>query len=511
MTLSPLDLSQLGAVAPEILLLALALGILALDLLTKRGNNNPRELGFITAIGLIAILAFSVATAPPPNIGAAVLGGMMRYDLFTSVMRGIFLLAGAFTALLTVDFRPARAGGEFYALLVLAVLAMGLMAGANDMILLYLATEVASISLYLLAGFMRDDKRSSEAGLKYFVFGAVTSTVMLYGLSLIYGIVGSTSYASIQQAFELGAGGYLGIAAMIMVVVGFLFKTSAVPLHFWAPDVYDGAPTPVSGFISTASKAAGFAILLRFLSSGFIFIQDKAITLYPTPAQGVIAVLMIVVAFMTMFVGNLGAAVQKSVKRMLAFSSVGQAGYVFIGVAAFANVRGDTVPQALAAIVFYLATYMITNIAAFAVVGVISQRVGGENYKDFAGLGRRSPYLALAMVAAMVSLLGAPPMVGFAGKFYLFRSAIAGAANDPRMVGLVVVGVINVLISVYYYLGVVKAMYVDKTAKDNTPLKVAPATMFVNAVCAIGTIATLVGATPVYNLALEAAKAFLSN
>jgi len=154
---------------------------------------------------------------------------------------------------------------------------------------------------------------------------------------------------------------------------------------------------------------------------------------------------------------------------------------------------------------------MITNIAAFAVVGVISQRVGGENYKDFAGLGRRSPYLALAMVAAMVSLLGAPPMVGFAGKFYLFRSAIAGAANDPRMVGLVVVGVINVLISVYYYLGVVKAMYVDKTAKDNTPLKVAPATMFVIVVCAIGTIATLVGATPVYNLALEAAKAFLSN
>ncbi|MFZ1791931.1 MAG: NADH-quinone oxidoreductase subunit N [Anaerolineae bacterium] len=503
MTLSPLDLSQLGAVAPEILLLALDLGILALDLLTKRGNNNPRELGFITAIGLIAILAFSVATAPPPNIGAAVLGGMMRYDLFTSVMRGIFLLAGAFTALLTVDFRPARAGGEFYALLVLAVLAMGLMAGANDMILLYLATEVASISLYLLAGFMRDDKRSSEAGLKYFVFGAVTSTVMLYGLSLIYGIVGSTNYTSIQQAFELGAGGYLGIAAMIMVVVGFLFKTSAVPLHFWAPDVYDGAPTPVSGFISTASKTAGFAIMLRFLEGAFTPEYSAAGNVWPY--------LMIPVAILTMFVGNLGAAVQTSVKRMLAFSSVGQAGYVFIGVAAFANVRGDTVPQALAAIVFYLATYMITNIAAFAVVGVISQRVGGENYKDFAGLGRRSPYLALAMVAAMVSLLGAPPMVGFAGKFYLFRSAIAGAANDPRMVGLVVVGVINVLISVYYYLGVVKAMYVDKTAKDNTPLKVAPATMFVIVVCAIGTIATLVGATPVYNLALEAAKAFLSN
>lgn len=504
MTLSPLDLSQLSAVAPEILLLALALGILALDLMNRRGHNNPRELGIITAIGLMAVLAFSAFTAPAQNAGAAVLGGMVRHDLFTTVMRGIFLLAGAFTALVAADFRPARAGGEFYALLALAVMAMGLMAAANDMILLYLATEVASISLYLLAGFMRDDKRSSEAGLKYFVFGAVTSTVMLYGLSLIYGIAGSTSYPSIQQAFALGGGaGYLGIVALIMVVVGFLFKTSAVPLHFWAPDVYDGAPTPVSGFISTASKAAGFAIMLRFLAGAFTPGYSDAGNVWPY--------LMIVVAILTMFVGNLGAAVQTSVKRMLAFSSVGQAGYIFIGVAALANVSGNTIPQALAAIVFYLATYMITNIAAFSVVGVISQRVGGESYKDFAGLGRRSPYLALAMVAAMVSLLGAPPMVGFAGKFYLFRSAIAGASGDLRMVGLVVVGVINVLISVYYYLGVVKAMYVDKTAKDNAPLKVAPATMFVIAVCAIGTIVTLVAATPFYNLALSAANSFLRN
>lgn len=500
MTLSPLDLTQLSAVAPEILLLALALGILALDLMNKRGDNNPRELGIITAIGLFAILAFSAFTAPAPNTGASVLGGMLRHDLFSAVMRGIFLVAGAFTALLVMDFRPARAGGEFYALLVLAVMAMGLMAAANDMIMLYLATEVASISLYLLAGFMRDDKRSAEAGLKYFVFGAVASTVMLYGLSLIYGIAGGTSYEMLNQMIALKGNSYLMIVAVIMVVTGFLFKTSAVPLHFWAPDVYEGAPTPVSGFISTASKAAGFAIMLRFLSVAF------------TPNLSlpgfVWAYLMIPVAILTMFVGNLGAAVQTSVKRMLAFSSVGQAGYIFIGVAAFANLGGS--PQALASIVFYLMTYMITNIAAFAVVGVISQRVGGETYKDFAGLGRRSPYLALAMVAAMVSLLGAPPMVGFAGKFYLFRSALAGA-EDPRMVGLVVVGVVNVLISVYYYLGVVKAMYVDRTAKDNAPLKVAPPTMFVIAVCAIGTIVTLVAATPFYQLALAAARSFLAN
>lgn len=501
MTLSPLDLTQLSAVAPEILLLALALGILALDLMNKRGQNNPRELGIITAIGLIAILAFSAFTAPALGKGAAVLGGMVRNDLFTSVMRGIFLLAGAFTALVAMDFRPARAGGEFYALLVLAVMAMGLMAAANDMILLYLATEVASISLYLLAGFMRDDKRSSEAGLKYFVFGAVTSTVMLYGLSLVYGITGTTNYSAIRNLMELTNGGsMLLVVAVVLATVGFLFKTSAVPLHFWAPDVYDGAPTPVSGFISTASKAAGFAILLRFL--GVAFPLDSL-------PGFVWAYLMIPVAILTMFVGNLGAAVQTSVKRMLAFSSVGQAGYMFIGVAAFANLGGNE--QALAAIVFYLATYMITNIAAFAIVGVISQRVGGESYKNFAGLGRRSPALALSMVAAMVSLLGAPPMVGFAGKFYLFRSAIAGAANDPRMVALVVIGVINVLISVYYYLGVVKAMYVDKTAKDNVPLKIARPTLFVIGLCAIGTIVTLVAATPVYNLALAAAKSFLAN
>jgi NADH-quinone oxidoreductase subunit N len=487
--------NELLAVAPQIGLTLWAFFILLLDAFSLRSISR-RTLGLLSAAGMLAVLVITAFLAPSENKSTVVLGGMVRDDLFSFLFAGIFIIAGALTCLVSIDFKPARAGGEYFALVILATMTMSIMAAANDMIVLYLATEASSMALYLLAGFMRDTPRSAEAGLKYFVFGAVTSTIMLYGLGLLFGMAGQTGYQSVAQSLALPDSRMIATFALLLIIVGFAFKTSAVPFHFWAPDVYEGAPTPVSGFVSTASKAAGFAILLRFLAYAF------------PPAESlpsfVWMAIMQPIAILTMFLGNLLAVTQTSVKRMLAYSSIAQAGYMLIGVAAFANASAADRPAAMASVIFYLATYMLTNIGAFAVVGVVSQRVGGETFADFNGLARRSPYLALGMVAALLSLTGAPPLVGFVGKLFIFRAAI----NDG-LVWLVVLGVVNVLISVFYYLGVVRAMYVERGPADAQPLKVPVWSGWVVGITAAAILVTTVASTPVWDIAIAAARAFL--
>jgi NADH-quinone oxidoreductase subunit N len=270
-----------------------------------------------------------------------------------------------------------------------------------------------------------------------------------------------------------------------------------VPFQFWAPDVYQGAPTPISGFISTASKAAGFAILIRFMYYGLGVGTPQA-----SDAALAFGALMQPLAILTMVIGSLLALMQRNVKRMLAYSSIAQAGYILIGVTALA--AGPTRPEdALAAVIFYIATYLLTNICAFAVVGQVEQRVGGSDIEDFNGLGRRAPYLALAMTAALLSLLGAPPMVGFVAKLVIF-----GTAMSVNLVGLVVVAVVMVLVSVVYYLNVVRAMYVEKTERDNEPFLVPAPTGLVVLVTAMGILLLTVFSTPFWNLAIEAAQSF---
>lgn len=495
---------ELFAVTPEIGLTIWAFVVLALDFF-RPPSLSRRALGVVTAIGMLVVLLISALLAPAANAGSSALGGMVRNDLYAYVFDGIFIIAGALTCLASIDFRPLRAGGEFYALIVLSTMSMCLMASSSDIVMLFLATEASSISLYLLAGFMRDTPRSAEAGMKYFIFGAVTSVTMLYGLSILYGLSGQTSFAAIAQTVAAPESRMIATFALLMVIVGFAFKTTAVPFHFWAPDVYEGAPTPVSGFVSTASKAAGFAILIRFLLYAFPPFpqaQSQAALVWVSVMQPV--------AILTMFLGNLLAITQQSVKRMLAYSSIAQAGYILIGVTAlgFAAARGDMAsafPDAVAAVIFYLATYMLTNIGAFAIVGIVAQRVGGETLKDFSGLSRRSPYLALAMVAVLLSLAGAPPLVGFVGKFFLFRAAI-----NENLVMLAVIGVVNVLISVFYYLGVVRAMYVERSPSEAQPLPVPVTTGWVVAITGAAVFLTTIASTPIWNMALNAAKSFLN-
>ena len=505
---NPFNPSELLAVAPEIGLTIWAFFILGLDFLKLPGLNR-RALGVLSAFGMLAVLALSAVLAPPAaGKTTALLGGMVRNDLYAYVFDAIFIVAGALTCIVSIDFRPVKAGGEFYALIILATMGMSLMAASNDIILLYLATETASMALYLLAGFMRDTPRSAEAGIKYFIFGAVASTIMLYGLSLVYGLSGHTGYQDIARVvvnLQAGAPSMAAVFALLLVVVGFAFKTTAVPFHFWAPDVYEGAPTPVTGFISTASNAAGFAILMRFLLYVFSPLPQNQ-----TQASIVWVSMMQPLAILTMSLGNLLAITQTNVKRMLAYSSVAHAGYILIGVTAlgYAATRGelqDALPTAIAAVIFYIATYMFTNIGAFAIVGLVSQRVGGDDLKDFNGLARRSPYLALAMVAVLLSLVGAPPLVGFVGKLFLFRSAI-----NETLVGLTVIGVINVLISVFYYLGVVRAMYVERSPNETRPFPVPVMARWVVLITAVAVLVITVVSTPFWNLALAAAKSFLN-
>lgn len=502
------DVSGFAALLPEILLVIWGSAVLAADLFAS-ATIKRKTLGWLAAGGMLFILVLTWFMRPvegPNNV----LGSMVRNDTWTWAFRIIFILGGALTCIASIDFKPAHAAGEYFSLIIFASLGMSLMAASNDIVMLYLAMETASIALYLLAGFMRNNKLSAEAGIKYFVFGAVASTVMLFGLSLMYGMSGgSTGYAQLAQrmaAPELRTG---ALFAMLLVVVGFAFKTSAVPFHFWAPDVYQGSPTPVAGFISTASKAAGFAILVRFLFA-VLMSPDGAVT---SVAGLAIINLLRAFAVLTLILGSLGALVQTNVKRMLAYSSVAQAGYMLMGVAAFVA-PGVTVigrQEALAAVLFYIGTYMLTNIGAFSVVGAVSQRLGGDDYANFAGLARRAPYLALAMTAALLSLLGAPPMVGFAGKLFVFRSVMGayGANSDPFYLWLMVIGVVMVLVSVFYYLAVVKSMYVDRTADDAKPILVHGATGVVAVVCGLGVIATTLLAGPLFDIATDAARSFM--
>lgn len=458
------------ALLPEILLLALALLVLLVDAIWH-GRARP-WLGWFTALGILATLVLGVLFSRPHSDELPIFGGMLRDDWLAFTFRILFLFSAALTALLTTGVRGVRQQGEFYALLVIATLGMNLMAAAGDLVMLYLAIETTSIPLYVLAGFLKQDDRSTESGLKYFLFGALTSTVMLYGFSLLFGLAGTTNLYALADALRAGAvSAWVLAGTLILVLVGFGFKVSMVPFHFWSPDVYEGAPTPITAFVSTASKAAGFAVLVRVLLAVF-----PSVEAYWVPMLSVLAVL-------TMTVGNLLALAQKNIKRLLAYSSVAHAGYVLIGLVAL-SAFGVT------SVVFYLAAYLVSNLAAFAVVILFANAAGSEDIKDYAGLSRRSPGLALAMLVALLSLAGMPPLAGFVGKLWVFAAAV-----ESGLIWLAFVGVINAIIGLYYYLTVLKVVYLYRSEDEDKPVAVPRTYALALAVCilAIVAIGTLSG------------------
>lgn len=481
------DPSMVTAILPEICLVVLAALVLLLDVIWH--GNRTKSLSWITTIGLLLIGGLSLIL--PPTIGAQnsglIFGGMLRVDAASYVFRLVFIFGAAVTALLAADYKGLNNRGEFYGLLVISVLGMSLMASAADLIMIYLAVETTSIPLYVLAGFMRKDEKSVEAGIKYMLYGAMTSAVMLFSFSLIFGFTGTTQIYLLAEKLQAGAvPASLILTVLVLALVGFGFKISAVPFHFWAPDVYEGAATPVAGFLSTASKAAGFALLLRFLLAGFPGIQPDW---------------MIVVAVLStasMIVGNVLALTQKNLKRLLAYSSIAQAGYILIGVAANSEL-GST------GAVYYLVSYLVTNLAAFGIVSYVGKSTGSDDISAFAGLSRRKPVMALLMLIALLSLGGIPPLAGFVGKLL-----VIGAAVKSSLAWLAILGVINSVVGLYYYLMVLKVIYQQPVAENQEFPEASNGWTISMVVCSAGIILLGTVVAPFYNLAVKAASALFA-
>ncbi len=429
--MSPADL---WSIAPELWLTGLGVLLLLLDLVTPQSRKYV--VGAVGAVGLLLTLILDVGVLQgEPRI---VFFGSYAVDGFAVFFKIIVAVATALVILAAMDYfhSASRFEGEFYALLVFTALGLVLMAASSDLILLALSIEFVSLTSYVLAGYLKANPKSNEAGIKYFLFGAAASAVMLFGFSLLYGLTGATNLYEIAQRLH-GAPPTALYLAVTMMLAGFGFKISMVPFHQWTPDVYEGAPTPVAAFLSVGSKAAGFAALVRILLVAI------------DPARVDWVLLIAILAAVSMTLGNLLALPQRNIKRMLAYSSISHAGFILVGLAAF---RGNFGTPGL---LIYLFGYTFTQLGAFFVAVLIGRQLGTDDIPDYAGLSRRAPVSAFLMAVFMLSLTGIPPTAVFIGKFYVLAAAI-----DNGLLWLAVVGVINSVISLYYYVGVIRAMYV---------------------------------------------------
>ncbi|MBI5100457.1 MAG: NADH-quinone oxidoreductase subunit N [Nitrospirae bacterium] len=441
----PFLMPDLGPVMPELVMTVLALFILMADLVIKR-KETVALLSIAGTAGVVMLLPGALGTT---------FNGMVLSDGYSMFFKFIFLLNVILTVLISIKYLSIERVnfGEYYALILFSTIGMMLMASAGDLIVLYLGLELMALSTYVLAGFIRYDIRSNEASLKYFLLGAFASGFLLYGISLIYGLTGTTDIRMI--AGYLGRGGFSGnpmlIISMVFFAVAFSFKIAAVPFHMWAPDAYEGAPTSVTAFMSVGPKAAGFAVLGRVFLTAFGSMQaDWSIILIP-------------IAILTMGVGNIVALSQTNIKRMLAYSSIAHAGYALLGIIAGTQ-------DGVASVMLYMLVYAFMNIGAFGVIIMLrSENFKGDNISDFEGLAKNHPLAAALMLIFMFSLTGIPPTAGFMGKFYLFMSAI-----NAGYLGVVIIAVIFSAISAYFYLRIVMLMYM-KEPKGEIVLSTSPA------------------------------------
>jgi NADH-quinone oxidoreductase subunit N len=448
--------------ATQVLLTALV--VMLLDLFLKE-----KEKGLLAWLSLLGLALCGVETVLLWGSQDGAFGDTLLLDNFALFFTQIFVGAAALTILASIHYvRDAKIyEGEFYALILFATVGMIVMAAANDLIVFFLGLETMSVAVYVLTGMWRSNSRSSEAAMKYFLMGAFATGFLLYGIALIYGATGSTHLSEISASLlEPMTESPLYLAGGVLLLwVGFAFKVGAVPFHFWIPDVYEGAPTPVTGFMSVAVKAAAFAAWARILMHKL------------SPFDSDLAGPLWLMAIATMTLGNLLALSQPSVKRMLAYSSIAHAGYLLIALIAGEEWGGPP-------LLFYLVTYTVMTAGAFAVLAsLMDENSAGENYSDFAGLGFKRPFLAAAMALFMLSLAGFPPLAGFTGKFYIFRSAVlAGHTN------LAVIGVLNSLLSVIYYLRVIVAMYMEEGGVKGKSFRQSPYLYIAVALSLLGTV-----------------------
>ena len=454
---------------PELVIALTLLIVLVFDLFD---SISKAVLGWVTIVGAGIALWVSIQMHQAGTVGTQ-FNDMFKVDNFSLFFNIIFLVSTILVALISMSYlgKDDRKRGPYYLLILLATLGMMLMAAGNELIIVFLGLELMSLSLYVLAGYFRDNPASSEAGMKYLLLGAFASAFFLYGIALIYGGAGTTSVPAIAEAITAANKSPLLLAGMFLLIVGFGFKVAIVPFHQWAPDVYEGAPTTIAAFISAGPKAAGFAAFLRIFMEALPSLQVEW--------SGAV----IVLAMLTMTVGNVVAIAQTSIKRMLAYSSIAHAGYVLIGLAAANN---DGISSAM----LYLLVYCVMNIGAFGAV-ILAKTDDGESLmiSDYAGLGIRKPLLAMFMTIMLLSLAGFPPTAGFVGKFYIFKSAV-----QAGHIWLVIVGAINTAISAFYYLRVVVTMYM-REPEEELSFASYPGTLIVGLVlAAIGVL--LIGILP---------------
>ncbi len=437
---------------------------------------------FLAALGLAVTLGFTLT-----QIGSEATGysGMVVLDGFSIFVNALLLVSGLLGIALAYGYvkRMGLERGEYYTLLLFSVVGMMLMAQAGDLIVVFIALELLSIPLYVLAAFARTKVDSEEAGLKYFLLGAFATGFVVYGTALVFGATGTTSLAGIVTVVSNGSSGLLLTIGAALILVGFGFKVAAVPFHMWTPDVYQGAPSAVTAFMAAGAKIAGFAALLRVFATAF-----------PSLAPDMTTILWALAA-LTMILGNVIAIAQTNIKRLLAYSSIAHAGYILMAFVPFGN--KDVMSTSIAAGLFYLVSYTITNFGAWGVVIALEKVEGkGLEISDYAGLGRKYPLLAAAMTIFMLSLIGLPPTLGLVGKIYLFRAVIAGGFT-----GLAIIGVLTSLISAYYYLRVVVTMYMREGEPSTTR---EPMLDFTTALTAIITVIVSIIPAPLFALASNA-------
>jgi NADH-quinone oxidoreductase subunit N len=453
-------------ILPELVLSLFGIVIMVLDPLVDE-EKSQKTLGGIAFVGALAALAATWYMARPENYGVA-FSNFIRVDGFSVFFHALVIAITAVVILSSFEYMSVQKirAGEYYALILFGAVGMGLMSSAIELVLIFLGLEISSISTYILAGFRRNEASSSESSLKYFLLGSFATAFFLYGVALMFGATGSTNIDTISRSLHGGPVSVLAYLAVALMLVGLGFKVAAAPLHVWTPDVYEGAPAPVTGFMSTAPKAAAFAVLLRV-----VFALNAPGRFWP----------IWVAAALSMTIGNVGALVQTNVKRLLAYSSIAHAGYILM---AFAMTAQENSIIGISAVMFYSAAYAAMNVGAFAVVSHFAN--AGERYvtlEDYEGLGRSSPILAATLTIFLLSLIGIPMTGGFFAKFYVFS-----AAAKSNLIWLLLIGVVNSAVGAYYYLRIIVMMYMHEARKQ---VPVTPIPLGLGAALALSVIATL--------------------
>lgn len=464
----------------EMLTALLAVGLLVLSLVAP--GDQRKGFGYVTAAGLLIIFGLNFSYL---GRNTSLLSGAYLLDDYSFFFKQIALLAGALIALSSVSFVEKLEGyrGEYYSLLVCTTLGMMVMVSAGELITLYIGLELMTITFYALTAFKRGDSKSAEAGIKYVLLGSLSSALLLYGMSMVYGVTQTTVISEIAQIVKAGEIAPALILGLMFLVTGFGFKISAVPFHMWSPDVYEGAPTPVTAYLAIGSKAAAFAAFIRIFFGGM------------PQLVGTWATLFAAISALSMIIGNLIALPQTNVKRMLAYSGVAQAGYLLTGMVAGtqAGVKG---------LAFYLMIYLFATVGAFSVVIGVSNATGSDDIKDMDGLAQRNPLMASVMLVSLLSMAGIPPLAGFAGKLYLFSAVI-----NQGYLWLAIIGLVMSMASVYYYLTVIRHIYASEAA-DMSPIEINGSLKLVLIVCMVLTLICGIYPTVLADLADAAAHVF---